>query len=141
MIEVNYLVVGVCAVLGMVIGAIWYGPLFGRQWCKLNGVDPNNKVEVARMQEGMIPVMILQFLLTLFQVYVLFHYIKGAEAEMSGLSNALWIWAGFIVPTLAASVIWTSESKKQQKKRFAIQAGFNLVTMVAFALVITQWPW
>lgn len=137
MIEVNYLVIGACAVLGMVLGTIWYGPLFGKQWCKLNGVDPNNKVEVARMKQGMVPVMVLQFLLTLFQVYVLFHYIKGAEADMSGLSNALWIWAGFIVPTLAAGVMWTNESRKQQKKRFLLQAGFNLVTMVAFALVIT----
>ncbi len=139
MIEANYLIILACAVVGMALGAIWYGPVFGKQWCKLNGVDPNNKVEVARMKKGMAPMMVLQFLLTLFQVYVLFFYIKGAEAEMGGVSNALWIWAGFVMPTLAASVIWTNESKKQQKKRFLIQAGFTLVTFIVFALIIVQW--
>ncbi|MFT5849732.1 MAG: hypothetical protein ACI9H6_000547 [Patiriisocius sp.] len=139
MIEANYLIILACTVFGVALGTLWYGPLFGKQWCKLNGVDPNNKVEVARMKKGMAPVMLLQFLLTLFQVYVLFFYIKGAEAEMDGVTNALWLWAGFVVPTLAASVLWTNESKKQQKKRFLLQAGFNLVSFVAFALIIVQW--
>lgn len=136
MIEVNYLVILGCTVAGMALGALWYGPLFGKQWCKLNGVDPNNAVEVARMKQGMMPIMVLQLLFTFLFAYVLFYYLKGAEADMSYWSNALWIWAGFIVPTLASSVMWTNESKKQQKKRFAIQAGFNLVNILMFAAIV-----
>jgi uncharacterized membrane protein YpjA len=33
--EVNWLAVIVCAVLSMVIGFIWYGPLFSKPWVKL----------------------------------------------------------------------------------------------------------
>lgn len=35
--HVNYLAVVVSAVVAMVIGSFWYGPLFGKLWMKLNG--------------------------------------------------------------------------------------------------------
>ena len=91
------------------------------------------------MQSGMMPTYILQFVLILWQLYVLVHYIKGAEHEMSGLSNALWIWGGFIVPTLATTVLWTNESSQRKWTRFLIQAGYQLVMFVLFGYILSMY--
>lgn len=136
MIEVNYGIVVLCAVLAMVLGAIWYGPLFGKKWMWLLATDEVAKKE---MQKSAGKLYFVQFLLVLLQVYVLFHYIKGAEDEMSAMSNVIWIWLGFIMPTLAATTLWNGESKEKAWTRFLIQAGYQLVTFLVFAYVIGTW--
>ena len=32
MLEVNYLAVLIAGIVPMIVGAIWYGPLFGKRW-------------------------------------------------------------------------------------------------------------
>ena len=36
--EINYWAVVVAALSGFAVGALWYGPLFGRQWMAASGV-------------------------------------------------------------------------------------------------------
>ena len=36
-VEINYLAVLVSGILAMVVGSIWYGPLFGKIWMKEEG--------------------------------------------------------------------------------------------------------
>ena len=139
MIEVNYLVVGLCTIVAMVLGAVWYGPLFGKQWMRLNGVDPNDQVAVKAMQKGVWVTMFIQLISTFFLVWVLFIYLKAAADEMTQMSNALWIYAGFIVPTLVSTVIWTNELAHNKRTRFLIQAGYNLVIFAIFGYVISMW--
>lgn len=137
-IEVNYLAIGVCAVLSMVIGGIWYGPLFGKKWMEIIGSDPKDKKAMAEIQKGMGTLYLVQFLLSLFQVYVFAYYVKG-WSEVSGVMNGLWIWAAFIVPTLAGSVMWTREKPELKKVRFLIQAGYQLVLFVVFGFILGAW--
>ena len=82
---------------------------------------------------------VLQFVLILLEVWVLYHYVIGAIDEMGALSNVLWIWAGFIVPTLAAASMWTTEAPKDKRARFLIQAGYNLVLFLVLGYAIGAW--
>mgnify|MGYP001608100183 FL=1 len=69
--DTNYWAVLISSVFAIVLGAIWYGPLFGKKWLEVTGMD---KVDMARRQEMMKNVWklyITQFLLCLFQVLVL----------------------------------------------------------------------
>ncbi len=36
-VPINYLAVVVAAIANMVLGFLWYGSLFGKQWIKLSG--------------------------------------------------------------------------------------------------------
>ncbi len=36
-VSINYLAVILCGIISMVIGAIWYGPVFGKLWMKQYG--------------------------------------------------------------------------------------------------------
>ena len=42
MIPVNYWAVLVAALFTFVLGFLWYGPLFGRTWLRLVGLNPES---------------------------------------------------------------------------------------------------
>jgi hypothetical protein len=136
--EVNYWAILVCGVLSMVVGAIWYGPLFGRKWCEIVGVDPNNIEGIKKMQKESTKLYVVQFILTLFQVWVLAYYIEGWK-EASGLQNALWIWVAFVMPIIAGTAMWNNDSKKIAWTRFLIQSGYQLVIFIIFGLILGFW--
>lgn len=137
-ISINYFAVATCAVLTMVIGAVWYGPLFGRKWMEIIGVNPDDQEAKKKMQKSAGPLYLMQFVLALFQVLVLVHFIAEAGL-MGGLERALWIWAAFVIPTLAGAVMWTNQSGILKWTRFFIQGGYQLVIFIAFGLILQFW--
>lgn len=136
--EINYMAVLACGVIAMVLGAIWYGPLFGKAWLKVIGASDADLKARKEMQKKAMPLYGIQFLLVLFQVYVLAYFIKG-WTEVSGVENALWIWAAFVMPTVAAGAMWNNDSSKVAWSRFLIQAGYQLVLFVIFGYILGVW--
>lgn len=133
--EISLWAVIVCGVVAMVIGMIWYGPLFGKKWGQLIGCDNLSPEQMKEMSKGMWKFYLTQFILVLFQVYVLAHYIKGVE-NMSPVSNAVWIWAAFIMPTIAGGALWSGEETKKSWAKFWIMTGYNFVLFVVFGLIL-----
>ena len=136
--EINYWAILVVAVLAMVIGAIWYGPLFGKAWLKVIGATELDVEKRKEMQRRAMPLYLTQFVLVLFQMWVLAYYIAGWK-EATGLANGLWIWAAFIMPTIAGTAMWNNDSAKISWARFLIQSGYQLVVFVMAGLVIGMW--
>lgn len=128
----------VCAVLSMIIGWVWYGPLFGKKWMQITGATDMDVERRKEMQKKAMPLYLVQFVLVLFQLYVLAHYIAGWQ-DASGVENALWIWAAFIIPTVAAGAMWNSDSSRVKWARFLIQGGYYLVLFVVFSLIFGMW--
>ena len=137
-ITVNYWAIVTGAVLSMIIGAIWYGPLFGKKWMNIVGVDPANEEARKEMQKSAGPLYAVQFILTLFQVLVLAHLIADTKL-VGGLERSLWIWAAFVIPTLAGAVMWTNEAGKLKWARLLIQGGYQLVIFIVFGLLLQYW--
>ncbi len=138
MLEINYLAILACGVAAMVLGFIWFGPLFGKQWMKLMNLGAQTPEEIKKAQKGMIPAYVLTFVLALFQAWVLSYYIKG-WTDASGLTNALWIWAAFVIPTVFGATMWNGSSNKVAWSRFAIQGGNYLVLFIIFGLILGNW--
>jgi hypothetical protein len=84
------------------------------------------------------PLYAVQFVLTLFQVVVLAHLVADTNIA-GGLERSLWIWAAFIIPTLAGAVMWTNETAKLKWARFLIQGGYQLVLFTVFGLLLQFW--
>src|SRR3989338_8243854 len=137
--EINYWAVLVCGVLAMVLGGVWYGPMFGKKWMEIVCADKMDIERRKEMMKGVWKLYLTQFILTLFQVYVLAYYIAGWK-EASGLENSLWIWAAFIMPTVAGASMWNNDSAKISWARFLIQGGYPLVLFVMFGLILGAWP-
>ena len=135
---VNYWAIASGAVLSMVIGAIWYGPLFGKKWMEIVGVNPEDSEARKKMQKSAGPLYAVQFLLTLFQVFILAHLVADTKIA-GGLERSLWIWAAFVIPTLAGAVMWTNEIRKLKWARLLIQGGYQLVLFTMFGLLLQFW--
>lgn len=137
-IAINYWAILVGGVFSMVLGAIWYGPIFGNKWMEIVGMNPKDTVAMEKMKKSAGPMYLVQFILTLFQVLVLAHLIADTQT-VGGVERALWIWAAFIMPTLAGAVMWTNEPKHLKWSRFFIQGGYQLILFIAFGLLLHFW--
>lgn len=134
-IAINYFAVLVCGVLAMVLGYVWYGPLFGKKWMEIVGVNAKDKAAREAMQKEAGPLYAVQFVLALLQAYILAHFINGWQ-DANGTTVALWIWLGFVMPTIAAGSMWNNDSKKVKWARFWIQAGYNVVLFIIFGFIL-----
>ena len=112
-LSINYFAVLVGAVLSIAIGAVWYGPLFGKKWLDIIGATTADLEARKKMQKSAGPLYAVQFVLTLFQVLVL-AYLMTDTIRAGGVERALLIWAAFVIPTLAGAVMWTNEPGKQK---------------------------
>lgn len=137
MMGINYWAILVCAVLAMGIGTIWYGPLFGKLWMRLSGMADMNAEECKRQQKKAVPLYFVQFALTLLQLFILAHL--TGDTVKSGMLSSLIVWAGFVLPTVAASCMWTAEPRSMAWKRFFVQAGFQIACFVVFGIVLGLW--
>jgi hypothetical protein len=90
------------------------------------------------MQKAAGPLYGIQFLLTLFQAYILAGYLANWTA-ISGLHQSLLIWSAFIMPIVAGSSMWNNDSKKIAWTRFLLQAGYQLILFVVFGLILSYW--
>jgi hypothetical protein len=137
-ITVNYWAIATGAVVSMIIGGIWYGPIFGNTWARIIGADSLTEAERKKMQKSAGPLFVVQFVLTLFQVLVLAHLIADTKIA-TGLERSLWIWAAFVIPTLAGTVMWTKQTGKLKWTRFLVQAGYQLIMFIVYGLLLQCW--
>ena len=133
--ETNYLGLLICGVLSLVLGFIWYGPLFGKKWMEIIGVNGMDKEKMKEMQKGMWKLYATSFALALFQAHVLSYFIQMIPG-LSAFHLALWLWAGLVVPVVAGASMWTNDSSITAWSRFLILAGYQLVLVEIFALVL-----
>lgn len=133
----NWWAVIVCAVLSLIMGSIWYGPLFGKAWMRITGCTDMDMEKRKEMQRKAVPLYFIQFILTILQLLVLVR-LAGSSAS-SGIFSAIFVWIGFILPTVAGSCMWTAESRKTAQARFLIQAGFQLVSLIVFGAILGAW--
>ena len=140
--EINYLVILLCGVIAMVIGALWYGPvLFGKAFLKANDWPEWESMDEAEKEvkkKEMLWLYLLQFLFTLLQLFVLSNMINyWADAEAMIL--AFFIWLGYIMPTIAGNLIWNMTTPKKRLTLFAIMSGYQLVCIIVFAYILSRW--
>lgn len=129
-VVINYWAVLGAGLFLIITGIVWYGPLFGKTWMKIMGVEEMSKEEMRRMQKEMMPMYILQFVLSLITSFVLYHFV-----QLLGMSVAFWIWLGFSMP-LAAGAVWDTR-KGYAMKKFLIVAGYQLVTLLILGWAFT----
>ncbi len=135
---INIWAVLACAIFSMILGSIWFGPLFGKKWMEITGADPSDLAKRKEMQKNAGPLYAVQFVLSLFQAWVLAYYIAGWP-DISGVTNSLWIWAGFVMPIVAGGSMWNNDSSKVAWSRFWINASYQLVLFISYGLILGFW--
>lgn len=137
-VELNWIAILLAAASTMVVGSLWYGPLFGKAWAKLAKVksDPNFGPKQA------IPLYGGAFLSSAVTatVIAIFASIVSSYFEGTYLNSALWVglvlWAGFT----AARVYMHDSFEGRRKKLTLLNVAHELVTIEIMALIIGVWP-
>jgi hypothetical protein len=137
--DTNYIAILVCGVLAMVLGFIWFGPLFGKKWMEITGANRHDEERRKEMMKGVWKLYIAQFILVLFQAWVLSMYLGSWTETRLAVESTLWIWAAFVIPTVAGSCMWNNDSGKVSWAKFLLQGGYQLALFVMFALVLSMW--
>ena len=138
-ISINYLAVGACVAVGLVLGFTWFGPVFGRAWAKQMGMSDKEPPGATAMVQSMINFAVASFLIA----YVFAHSIDVWRQWAGGtvtsvdlaLQTAVFTWAGFFVPLQMGRAAWEGRSWCL----VAINAGHDLLRLLVFGFILAFW--
>lgn len=132
-VSVSWLAVFLATLAAMVIGSLWYGPLFGKKWMQLVGLKKKD------IEKGSWWPMVAMLGLALAQAVILAHFIAYAanfyldfDGWAVGALTGLWAFAGFIAPVLISNTMFAKGSSELLK----INLGNQFVTLLVIGLIL-----
>lgn len=134
--SVNYLAVLGAALSSMILGSLWYGPLFGKLWIKLSGVNPD---KAAKDKMGQLYA--IAAVGSFVQAYILSHSLSFAQKYMgtsglsSGLSTGFWMWLGFVATVTLGNVLWYGQSWKL----WLLTNAYYLISLLVMGAILALW--
>lgn len=139
-VEINYLAVLLATLASVVLGAIWFGPLFGKQWMRLAGIQMPGEITRAMkksMARSYALVALSSFVMAAVLAHIMFYITEFTDVfgVDTAITTALWCWLGFVVPATLGSVLWEDKPWKY----WFITAGFWLVALVVTAAILAVW--
>ena len=130
--DVNWLAVIVSAAVSMVVGAVWYGPLFGKRWMKEVGFTQED------IESGQTwPLYGIAMFNSLCMAFVLANVVAWADVTGAGgglLLGAL-MWVGFTGFTFAVNHAFEGRTLAH----WAINAGTYLVSLMIMGAILAVW--
>lgn len=139
MVPINFLAVFIAAIISMPLGMLWYGPLFGKQWIKLSGIEQKRKDARKSGNSKMAIPYLLMFLGSLVMSFVLAHAMVFSSAYLhmggipAGLMTGFFNWIGFIAPVTMGSVLWEGKSWKL----WTINNGYYIVLLLCMGIILS----
>lgn len=130
--HVNLIAVAVASVAGMIVGALWYGPLFGRAWRVAAGLDPKHQPPRPALAYGgalvstIVTVVVLAGLTSLV----------GAGLDLAAMpaalltAGALWLGVAFARPLI--NLLFEGG----RARLFLINTGHDLAVLLVAAVII-----
>jgi len=136
---INYFAVLVSAIVFFGIGAIWYGPVFGKLWRESVGMT---EAEAEKANPNMAKSFGLMFLSALLMAvataYLIDYLLKvfpDSSAVSIGLNTAFWVWLGYTL-----SYILTAPAFENRPWSYVfINGGYWLVGLISTGLIVGLW--
>ncbi len=129
LLAVNWVAVLAAAVMGFVVGGIWYGPIMGKKWMGAVGLSEE---EIRSGNMAAIYGGALAF--SLLASWTLAHTFASYAVNLSfsvKVLTAVGIAAGFILPAIGTNYLFSQKSKTL----FFIDAGYWLLFYAAMGAV------
>jgi len=137
MIPINYWAILVAAASNIIIGNLWYGPLFGKAWMQMSGIAMNANTDKAKMARSIIFMIIGAFLMNfvLANDIIFSNTFLNIGGASGGMQSALWLWLGFVAPVSIGIVIW----ENKPWKLWFLNAGYYLFVLLVAGAIIGTW--
>ena len=134
--SINWGAVAAATVTMFVVGAIWYTPLFGNLWGKMHGFDKYSKKEQNEMRAQMMPLLLAQFVVTIFSALGLVYFAQLLP-ELNIYALGFWVWLAFLVPTHVSDILFGGTEAKWLTTKILIQMGGAFACTMAACFVIS----
>jgi hypothetical protein len=134
--DINYWAIVASGVASMVIGSLWYGPLFGKRFMKAMGMNEWPPEKQAEMKQNMFKAYTGQFVASLVMFFVLAWYI-GLSKKLGmtgGIENGFLLWLGFVVPLALGNALWGGKMSL-----FWLNIGNMFLTLFVAGAIIGAW--
>ena len=130
--KTNYAAVFVAATAYWILGAVWYGVLFGARWMVLENVS----MEQAKSMNPVLPY-VISFVLNLLIAYSLAQICiwRNANTIGRGASVGVLLWIGYIGPITYTTYMY----EMRPKELFAINQFYPLAGLVLMGAIIGAW--
>lgn len=132
--SVNLIAVVVSAIVSMVVGSLWYGPLFGKKWMKLVGITKDDMEKGKKEMPKTYALMFVGSLVTSFVLAVTIG-MSPMHTINEGITVAFWVWLGFIAAVKLSDVLF----EKKPWTLFLIECGYYLVFLTIAGAIIGGW--
>jgi hypothetical protein len=132
---INYLAILVSGVIAMILGALWYGPIFGKIWMQLMNFTQSD-IEEAK-KKGMGKSYALMFLGSLIMSYVIARLVGTLNPTTfsAGAALGFWLWLGLVTPILLSGVLW----ENKPWKLWWLNIAYYLVQIAVISGILTVW--
>jgi hypothetical protein len=129
--DISWLGVIVATIVYMILGALWYGPLFGKSWMRATGFEmpderPGPEIYIVPM---------IAYLVASVATAML-SQATGSSTFGEGLLLGLVVGIGYAVTLTMVSVAFSS-GLPEPRMLFFITASFNLVALTAGGVFVT----
>ena len=140
LIAINYLAVAAVAVLSIVLGTLWYGPIFGKPWITMMGFT---KADMEKGKKDMWKYYLAGAFSALVFSYVMVHFVKymllvpgfTMDPVQNGMLTGFWAWLGYSATTSISSVIWEGKPVNL----WLINTGYCFVQFIAAGAIFAAW--
>ena len=130
--KINYPAVVVSALAYWILGALWYGLLFGPRWMGLEHLT----VEQGKSMNSALPY-VTSLVLDVLMAYVLAQFCawRKVNTAISGASLGVLLWIGFVGPITYT----TNMYELRPKMLFAINECYPLVGLWLMGIILGGW--
>ena len=133
--DVNFVAVLVATAAMVVVGAVWYTLIFGRQWGEIHGFDKLSEKKQKELQSKMAVPYMLQVVFTFLTAYTLAFFMSKLP-DISNGALAFWAWLGFMIPTLYSTLTFGGSPEGKIMQKFTISAGGTLAPVLTAVWVL-----
>ncbi len=138
MLSINLISVFVAAIAAFIVGFMFHGPLFGKQWMKLANIHPTGKEKfsdmIPQMLKNLLANIICAYVLAMF-IFTTASYYNNVGNIIGGMGIAFWAWLGFVATSTSMDVIWMGKSKNL----WLFEITSSLASFLVMGAVIAAW--
>ena len=131
--DLNYLAVAAAIVLNMVLGALWYGPAFGKAWMAVNNLTEEMIKEQGSATKGYVVAVVVSAIIAF--VIALLAEAVGVENAGEGAILGAVAGVGLVATTFGVSYVFESRTVKH----WLINAGYPVVSITLIGTLVGGW--
>jgi hypothetical protein len=135
-VHINWLAILAATAAAMVIGFLWYGPLFGNQWLKLVKLSKKDTEKTWKIPMAVMVIMaFLQALIVKHFIIFTAYFYPDTSNVWIGVLTGFWLFAGIALPLVLSSNMFA----KRHLNLSYIEAGNQFVTLITIGVILSAW--